>query len=330
MRELSLSQNFALIALNAQDSCNMTTVKKIALRCIAAAIVLEVYLDEGFDQIGDEFLIEERMFDSDKFELYQEVLFKTCLKNGNSVKGNLKWWLKKVATLRNSQLIKMEKAIVDSLKGMGIIEEIPNLLGCDLLYKDSGVIMKEYRSNVKEYTRITESTRAEILEEGPIYDETIAMIWLLRESGCLHDVFSNKELEGLSIRINNLYESEYLAKIIFEVNIHETIELIVKNFLDIKKRIIKSEVGTGVNFIFPMIDRSQSIFIETEAWFENSNKRLEDIKKCLENEKHQYTVLREGKTPLIKIDNILYEAVPDAINSSGIAIHGIRLRKYPI
>lgn len=330
MKELSLSQSFALIALNAQDSCNMTTVKKVALRCIAAAIVVEVYLEGGFDQIGDELLIEERMFDSDKFELYQEIIFKICLKKDNSVKGNLKWWLKKIATLRNGQLIKMEKAIVDSLKGIDIIEEIPNLLGCDLLYKDSGVIMKEYRSNIREYTRITESIRAEILEEGPICDQTIAMIWLLRESGCFHDVFSNKELEELSIRINNLYESEYLAKIIFEVNIHETIELIVKNFLDIKKRTIKTQVGTGVNFIFPILERSQSIFIETEAWFENSNKRLENIKRCLENEKHEYTVLREGKVPLIKIDNILYEAIPDAVNISGIAIHGIRLRKYPI
>ena len=41
MSELTLQERFALIALNAQDSLHMTTAKKAALRCIAAAEILE-------------------------------------------------------------------------------------------------------------------------------------------------------------------------------------------------------------------------------------------------------------------------------------------------
>ena len=46
MKELTFAQQFALIALNAQDSLHMTTVKKIAVRCMAAAAILEWAMEE--------------------------------------------------------------------------------------------------------------------------------------------------------------------------------------------------------------------------------------------------------------------------------------------
>ena len=68
---------------------------------------------------------------------------------------------------------------------MDLLEEIPNLLGCDMNYVTASVTMREYRSNEEAYTRITEGLRAEILEDGEMTDETILMLWLLRESSCL-------------------------------------------------------------------------------------------------------------------------------------------------
>ena len=47
MKALTFAQEFALIALNAQDSLHMTTVKKIAVRCMAAAAILEWAMEEG-------------------------------------------------------------------------------------------------------------------------------------------------------------------------------------------------------------------------------------------------------------------------------------------
>ena len=34
MRNLKLSQSYSMIALNAQDSIHMTTIKKVSLHCI--------------------------------------------------------------------------------------------------------------------------------------------------------------------------------------------------------------------------------------------------------------------------------------------------------
>ncbi|MDU2241049.1 MAG: hypothetical protein E7E23_10735, partial [Paenibacillus sp.] len=47
LKELTLAQRFSMIALNAQRSNMMTTVKKISLRAMAAAVILEVNLDGG-------------------------------------------------------------------------------------------------------------------------------------------------------------------------------------------------------------------------------------------------------------------------------------------
>lgn len=96
-----------------------------------------------------------------------------------------------------------------------------------------------------------------------------------------------------------------------------------------KKNAIKTPTGTGINFIFPAIERSQSIFIDTEEWFPNASQRLDEVRKRLEENGHNYTIIREGAVPLIKVDNIIYEAVPEATQGR-IPIHGVRLRRYPI
>ncbi|HEY4600686.1 MAG TPA: hypothetical protein VIG73_05340 [Cerasibacillus sp.] len=48
MKELRFAQKFSLIALNVQDSFRLTNIKKVALRCVAAATILEWYLDHEF------------------------------------------------------------------------------------------------------------------------------------------------------------------------------------------------------------------------------------------------------------------------------------------
>ena len=84
-----------------------------------------------------------------------------------------------------------------------------------------------------------------------------------------------------------------------------------------------------MDFVFPFLERSQSIFIETEAWFENKEQRLQDVEARLAQYGHHYTVLRQGAVPLIRIDNVLYEAVPTAVQMK-VPVQGMRLRKYPL
>lgn len=327
MRNFKLAQRFSIIALNAQDSIHMTTVKKIAIRCMAASVILETYLDGYFSETDDKLILEKNLLDQPNITLYQEAILQPLFNKNDIIKGDLRWWLTKASNLSNKHLKNFEHTMADSLKGSYLMEEIPNLLGCDLYYKSAGISIKEYRSSMKEYTNITEHIRAEILEEGLVEDEIIFMLWLLRESSCIQDIFSKNELERVAERVNELCENNTLAKILFEIHIYHGVEVAIKGFLNMKKNAIKTPTGTGVNFIFPAIERSQSIFIDTEEWFPNAKQRLDEVKDRLESNNHLYTVIREGNVPLIKVDNIIYEVIPEAIQGR-IAIHGVRLRRY--
>lgn len=327
--ELNFAQNFSIIALNAQDSLHLTVAKKISLRCMSAATILELYLNNEFETKGNLLTISKKDLQKPSITLYQESVLNAILGKKESLTDTLPNYLTSVIKFSSKELKDIERTLVDSLKGIDFIEEIPGLLGCDLQLHTAGVLIKEYRSNMNYYTRLTESLKAEFLEDAPISDESILMLWLLRESGCLHDLFSKDDIKLLGKKMSELFETNFLAKQILPLNIHTSIEMAVKNFLSRKKEIMSTPTGSGINFAFPVFERSESIFIETEAWFSNKEDRLRDVKVRLDLYGHTYTILREGKVPLIKINNFIYEAIPTA-ETYQVTIHGVRLRKYPL
>lgn len=330
MKELKLSQSFAMIALNAQDSINMTAVKKVSLHAIAASVVLETYLDGEFSVVEDNKLsLKKSYLDKPNVTLYQEAIFNSLFNKRDEITENLNWWLSKASSLSKKNLKKLEVAIIDSLKCCDCIEEIPNLLGCDMYYKTAGLSLREYRSNIDEYTRIVEGLKADTLEEGVVNDESIFMLWLLRESGCMQDVFSKGDLEIIYNKINLLFISNKFSKELYNISIYHGLEMTIKGFINMKKNAIKTPIGTGINFVFPFLERSQSIFIDTEEWLPTAEQRLTEVKKRLEDNGHSYIILRMGDVPLIKIDNIIYELIPEAIQGR-VSIHGVRLRRYCI
>ncbi len=329
MEDLTLAQGFTIISLNSLDSHHMTTAKKMALRCISAAAILELYLAGCFTEKEERLILNREVLEQPDILLYQEEVLKHIFKNKVSLEGNLDWWLMKASALSDKNLKKVEHVITDSLKGINLLEEIPNLLGCDLFYATANITMREYRSNSSEYIRQTEGIRSEVLEEGKLTDEDIVKLWLLRESACLNEIFAKNELDNVLVRFNELYQSSRLAKKLFEVCIHHMAETAVKNFLSFKRQLMSTPVGTGINYDFPFIERSQSVFIDTGAMFSDPKMRLEDVLKRLKDYGHEVTVLRAGVVPLLKIDNILYKAVPDAVMGK-IPVHGIRLRRYQI
>ncbi|MCH1625976.1 hypothetical protein [Fredinandcohnia quinoae] len=329
MIELSFAQNFSLIALNAQDSNRLTNAKKVALRCMAAATILELYLNNDFKKQGEILSFEKKSLDNSSLALYQETVLKALLGRSDAINGTLPNLLLKVTKLSSRILKEIEHSFTVTLKVIDMMEEIPALIGCDLEFVTAGISVKEYRSNAEVFIKVAEGFRADILEDGPLTDETIMMLYLMKESGCVFDLFSKEELKRVAERINELLEHHSLAKLIVEVTIHKTLEAAAKNFLKMKKAAIATPTGSGLNFTFPIIERSQSVFIDTEAWFSNKEDRLRDVKARLEEKGHSFTVIREGDVPLIKIDNILYEAVPDA-KQYRLTVHGVRLRKYPL
>jgi hypothetical protein len=290
---------------------------------------MDLYLNDEFTIKGDVLTITKEDLKRSSITLYQEAVLKAILNGKNSLSDNLPNYLTRVIKLSNKNLNEIEHTIVDSLKGIDAIEEIPSLLGCDLEFHTAGVSMKEYRSNEEFYTRVTESLRTEILEVGVMTDEAILMLLLLRESGCLYDIFSKDNLEQVASCMNELFESDSWSKQILTVNIHKSLETAIKNFLKIKKEIMSTPIASGFNFVFPFFERSQSVFIDTEAYFSNKEERLRDVKARLEHYGHTFTVIREGAVPIIKIDNFLYEAIPYAMPYE-IPVHGVRLKKYPL
>ncbi|MGG6310310.1 GPP34 family phosphoprotein [Paenibacillus macerans] len=332
MAELTLAQTFSMIALNAQRSNHMTAVKKVALRAMAAAVILEVYLDGGFTARNgtEELAIGQDTQDSGGLTAYRGLILKPLRSRAHGRHAQLQWWLKRASSLSKRRLVRLERAIARSLMDLGMLEEIPNLLGCDMFYESAGVSIKEYRCDMHEYTRITEEIRAEILEDGPVNDETICLLWLLRESGCLPDFFSRHELDKVAARMNDLDQANRLAHKMFLIRIRRGWGIAVKHFLHLKTAFVRTTVGTGILFLFPLLERSQAVFIETEAWFSNSRKRLDAVQQRLESQGHAFTVLKDGEIPAIKIDNLVYEAVPHFVGMR-VPIQGVRLLpKRPI
>ncbi|MUG85412.1 hypothetical protein GNP92_03495 [Paenibacillus timonensis] len=330
--EFTLAQRFSMIALNAQRSNMITTVKKISLRAMAAAVVLEVYLDGGLTGTNGKIQPVTRTGEnvSSKVSAYRELILNGVSSKARGRQHDLSWWLKHASSLSKRKLARFELAMAKTLSDLGGLEEIPNLLGCDMYYESAGVSIKEYRCPIDEYTRITEGFRAEILEDGPVSDDKVCLLWLLRESGCLPDLFSRNELDLVAARMIGLDSSNPLAHTIFPIDIYRGWEFAIKHVLRMKKTFVRTSVGTGMLFLFPLLDRTQAVFIETEAWFSNSKQRLEAVKERLEAQGHVFTVLKDGEIPTIKIDNQVYEAVPHFVTVR-IPIQGVRLLpKRPI
>lgn len=328
MGELSLAQSFSLVALNAQDSRHLTNAKKVSLRCMAAATILEFVLENRVTKEGEIVKFDKKALEISS-TMYQDAVIEALSGSKDTLEDTLPNILKRVTTLSGKKLKAIEHAFAGYLVALGLLEEIPALLGCDLEFETASISMKEYRSEASYYSRIAESLRAEVLEKGPMSDETVLMLWLLRESSCLYDLFSKEELKRVAERNIELLENNELAKSLYGVNVHKSIETGIKNFLKLKKEVMATPVGSGFNFVFPFIERSQSIFIDTESYFANKAERMRVIRERLEKHGHTYEVVRDGDVPIIKIDNVLYEAVPHA-KQYRVPVHGVRLRKYPL
>lgn len=292
MQELTLQERFALISLNALDSIHMTTAKKSALRCISAAKVLGAYMD-GLWPSAEQ----------------------------------LKEKLRSAADLSSKDMKELESTINGDLTGRKLLHEIPNLLACDMNYVTACVDIFEYRCDPEVYTQQIKQMRTNLMEEGNTSDEVICLFWLLRESSCFYDLFPDGEMEHVSARINKLYLDTALAKKLFPVVIHNAFEAFGQKFLKKKKEFFTTQLGTGILFNCPVLERSQSIFIEADQWFSNADKRLDCVLNRLNSQGHAVEVLRTGTVPLLKIDNLFYECVPTQV-MAGTSIQGVRLRRY--
>lgn len=324
MTDLKLAESFAMVALNAQRSLELTMAKKVALRCMAAAVILELHLEGGLQNQVAQMRLKQETTGGSPEGTYRKTVLVPLAGGKRDLNQELPWWLHRVSRLSAGKLVRFERSMAASLEERGLLEQIPHLLGCDLYFHSAGVSIQEYRSHVEEYARITEFLRADVLEDGTMTDQSVCMLWLLRESGCMHDLFSRNELDQVTRRMVSLMQSRPLAKTLYPLRIRRGFEIAGKQLLQFKKRAVSTQAGSGVNFLFPILERSQAIFIDTEAMLPGPEARLRDVLTRLESKGHRVKVLSKGQVPNLKIDNLVYEAIPHAVYGR-VPIHGVRL-----
>ena len=291
MSELSLHERFAIIALNGLQVETMTVAKKLAIRGIMAAEILEKYLNE------------------------------------ESLSKQVDMDFRKILISSKRKLKSAEERFTKELKEKGLLSVIPSILNCDMYYVTSGVEVSEYLCDSAEYTRQAEGIRAELLEDGEMSSEIIFLWWLMRESSCFYDLFSPLEIDKITQRLNEIHLNSKVAKELFNLKLQRKIEQIYAKYLKKKHEIFTTALGTGFLFIVPFFERKESVFIDVEQWFSDKDKRLSSVLDRFALKGHVVSVIRTGETPLIKVDNIYYECIPTQVVVK-VPIQGVRLRRY--
>lgn len=294
MKELTLSQQYAVIALNGLESLHPSIVKEAVLRGIAAAKVME-----GMLQTED---CEEEKFIS----MLDEAV-------------------ERAKSLKKNESKKIETQMAEELEKDGWMEQVPDLLGCDMDYYTAGVELKAYRSEESIYLRLREGLRAEILDEGEISLECALLLWLHRESGCIHDLFSVTEQNEVQERMLDLSVKSVKYRALCQAEFHSTLENFVGKFLKAKKKLFKNPYLEGMNLIFPFLERRKAIFIDFVVFGTNVTERRTAIMEHLCKMGHYVEEVKVGSETLLKIDNSYYRVFPFTKRAYKVPIQGANI-----
>ncbi|MEY8354978.1 hypothetical protein AALB39_16680 [Lachnospiraceae bacterium 54-53] len=303
MNDLTLSGKFALISLNGVQVTETPGIGPLRERCLAAARFFEFILDDKMVKINNRYC-----FIYDAPETFDE--------NGKFVYGMLKEkginghtiseWVDFLAGVPQEPCARWADQFTAGLVEDGLVDVIPSLLALDLNHRVSGTGLKQYRASYSEYHRLLQQIREEIRDNETVSDETVFLLWLLKQSGDLRNVISpeaagragefgpGQNLSGATMGISQVGEKEK------------------RGFLSKRTALHKSD----------------SIFIETNKMFVNADERIADAKALLESKGHICEIKKTGQIAVAEIDNILYELIPDAVRVKVLNVHGVRLRRY--
>ena len=295
MKELILSQQYALLALNGQESLHPSVAKNAVLRAIAAARVLEIEMGKA---------------DTSSFSEFSAALQKA---------------VQIAKTLKKKEASQIEQEVVNALKAEELLKEVPDLQGCDMDYDTSGIELKAYLSDEISYVRIKEGLRAEILEDGPISLEYAVLLWLLRESGCIHDLFSISEQSRVEERMTEGAAQDEQYRTLWEAEFHSIFEGVMNRFVKTKSKLFKNPYLEGVNLAFPYLDRRKSVFIDMVIWGTNVADRRAAAIEYLSKKGFTVEEIRIGSETLLKIGNIYYRIFPMTKTAYKVPIQGVNL-----
>ncbi len=330
-KEYTLSQQFAAVSLDGLSCNHHSTAKYAAARGIAAAKFLEELL-----------LREEDM------------------PAGQTFQKKLEEGIAAVKCMKKKEMDAVEKETADMLLVDGGMEIVPDLLGCDMNYDTAGVSMKSYRSDREVYLSVVESVRAEILEDGPVTMECVCLLWLIRESGCMHDIFSVREQEQIQERMmalcvkedqkrmvalcakedqdrentaaedggeysgQELTEADYIS-MIWKQEFHKSSEQMIKSVLKGKRALFKNPYLEGINLLFPFLDRRQAIFVDFVVFGTKVKDRRQAMIDYLSERGHLVEEIKNGTETLLRIDNACYRVWPKTVQVWKVPVQGASL-----
>ena len=294
MKELVLSQQYAVIALDGLESLHPSMAKSAVIRAIAAAKVMEEVMHTEAESDPAVFIP----------------------KLNEAVEG--------VKDLRKKDEKQIEE-MAALLEADGLMEQIPDILGCDMDYYTAGVELKAYRSNEDAYIRIREGLRAEILEEGVISTECAVLLWLLRESGCIHDMFSVSEQDQVQRRMTDAAAENEIFRAMWQTEFYSAVESFAGRFLRAKHNLFKNPYLEGVNLIFPYLERRKAIFIDFVVFGTDVRSRRIAIMEHLSKMGHYVEEVKSGSETLLKIDNAYYRIFPTVKRAYKVPIQGANL-----
>ena len=295
MKELVLSRQYAVIALDGLESLHPSMAKSAVIRAIAAAKVME------------------------------EVMHTEAESDPAVFIPKLNEAVEEVKDLRKKDEKQIEEEMAALLEADGLMEQIPDILGCDMDYYTSGVELKAYRSDEDTYIRIREGLRSEILEEGVISTECAVLLWLLRESGCIHDLFSVSEQDQVQRRMTDAAAENEIFRAMWQTEFHSAVESFAGRFLRAKHNLFKNPYLEGVNLIFPYLERRKAIFIDFVVLGTDVQSRRIAVMEHLSKMGHYVEEVKSGSETLLKIDNAYYRIFPTVKRAYKVPIQGANL-----
>lgn len=280
MEHYSLYEKLAIVGLNGVDSINMSVAKQAVLRGISIAKALEEWLPE---------------MDGCESSSFQNALMPA---------------LDFAKQLSKKQLKTLEQEITGPLKENGILEEVQDLLACDMYYETAGLSMRQYRSMPETYLLIREAVRAEVLEDGILSTECLCLLWLFREAGVLHDIFTASEQETVHAKLTHHASKQPVIALLLEAEVHRAGEIFGIKYLKFKKELFRNPYLQGIDLMFPFLERRQSIFIDFIVLGTDVAGRRQNVISYLQERGHFVDEIKHQDETLLKIDNACYRIFP--------------------
>ena len=155
--------------------------------------------------------------------------------------------------------------------------------------------------------------------------EYAVLLWLLRESGCIHDLFSISEQSRVEERMTEGAAQDEQYRTLWEAEFHSIFEGVMNRFVKTKSKLFKNPYLEGVNLAFPYLDRRKSVFIDMVILGTNVADRRAAAIEYLSKKGFTVEEIRIGSETLLKIGNIYYRIFPMTKTAYKVPIQGVNL-----